>query len=76
MEVEEKLIDEVNQLLGITEVARMLNKAHGTVRVDATRRPETLPKRTHLPGSRRVLFRRGDVLDFIKQYGGEIDGKS
>nr|BDD47879.1 hypothetical protein 48 [Burkholderiaceae bacterium] len=73
MEVDEKVIDE-HQLLGITEVARMLNKAHGTVRVDATRRPETLPKRTHLPGSRRVLFRRGDVLEFIKKYGGVGDG--
>ena len=62
------MLDEDYRLIGIEELAKLLDRKKGTVRVDITRRPNTLPPKVSLPGSRRVVFKLGDVKKWIDQY--------
>lgn len=55
-----------DDLLTVEEVASILRRSKNTVQVDATRRPEILPAITKV--GRSVLFRVGDVLDFIHSH--------
>jgi predicted DNA-binding transcriptional regulator AlpA len=54
------------ETIGIEEIAKILRKAPETVRVDVTRKPETLPPRLNIPGSKRVLWLRSDVNDWLR----------
>ena len=57
-----------HRLIGIDELSLMLDRSTNTLRVDSTRRPETLPPRVKLPGSRRILFKIGDVRKWIDDH--------
>jgi predicted DNA-binding transcriptional regulator AlpA len=49
------------KLLTVADLARLLHKAKRTIEVDVTRRPEALPPRLKIPGSRKVLWLESDV---------------
>ena len=53
------------KLLDVTDLARLLHKAKRTVEVDVTRRPEALPPRLKIPGSRKVLWLESDVFAWL-----------
>ncbi len=75
MEVDERVLDDSHQLIGIDELAKMIDRKRNTIRVDVTRRPDTLPPKVKLPGSRRVLFKKDDVKKWIDSFTeGEKDG--
>ena len=56
-----------DRLIGMQELAKLIGKAVGTIRVDITRRPETLPPLSSLPNSRLLKWRMGDVRDWIRK---------
>lgn len=62
------------KLLNSSDLAKLLHKTKRTVEVDVTRRPESLPPRLRMPGSRKVLWLESDVhkwLDGLREGGGQ-----
>jgi predicted DNA-binding transcriptional regulator AlpA len=55
----------MQKLLKIKDVAEILGRSPVTVRVDVSRRPETLPPRIVMPGSNRVVWDAKDVADWL-----------
>jgi predicted DNA-binding transcriptional regulator AlpA len=56
------------QTIGIAELAKILRRSEHTVRCDVTRRPETLPPRLSIPGTKRVVWLMRDVVAWIDQH--------
>ncbi len=61
-------IADPSQLIGIDEVAKLLNMEINTARVNMSRHPETLPPRIKIPGTRSVKFMVQDVRDWIEKH--------
>jgi len=55
----------VKKLLKIKDLAEILGRSPVTVRVDVSRRPETLPPRIVMPGSNRVVWDEEDVKTWL-----------
>lgn len=55
------------ETLDIEQLAAILKRSPHTVRSDVTRRPETLPPRIKIPGTRRVLWRKEDVERWMSE---------
>ena len=62
------------KLLKIDDLAKILCKSPVTIRVDVSRRPETLPPRLVMPGSNRVIWAESDVNEWLskRQRTGEV----
>ena len=50
------------------EVASLFGKTPKTLRYDMSRHPERLPKWFKLPGSRKPLWLRETVLEFLRSH--------
>ena len=61
-------LEQSHQLIGLKELAKMLDRKLSTLQVDVTRRPDTLPPKVILPGSRRVVFKKVDVQKWIDDH--------
>lgn len=59
-QVSNAVIDEM-QLIGAEVLGRLLGRPAKSIRVDIHRRPETLPPRFVIPGTRKLLWRTSDV---------------
>ena len=55
------------KLVDIDYMAALLHKTKRTLEVDVTRRPETLPPRLIIPGSRKVLWLEADVFAWLEK---------
>lgn len=53
------------KIVGISYLAPLVGRAESTIRVDVSRRPETLPPRLVIPGSNKVMWLESDVLAWI-----------
>lgn len=53
------------EILNIEQLAKVLHKSPKSIRSDRVRNPTALPPSFTLPNSRRILFRRLDVDDFL-----------
>ena len=47
------------------DLAPLLHRTAETIKVDARRRPETLPPRLDIPGSRQLLWLESDVKTWL-----------
>lgn len=56
------------QTLTIADLADLLNKSPSTVATEASKSPHKLPPRLRLPGSRRVLWLKSDVENWINEH--------
>lgn len=54
--------------LSIKELSEILRRSPTTIATDVTRAPQKLPPRLKLPGSRRVLWLRSDVEEWLKKH--------
>lgn len=52
--------------IGIKELSVLLRRAPGTIRVDVSRRPHTLPPTLRLGGSKKVMWLLSDVEEWIQ----------
>lgn len=52
--------------LGPDDLATLLGRAASTIKTDVRRRPETLPPRLQVPGSKRLLWLEQDVIEWIE----------
>lgn len=55
------------KLLNVEDIAKLLHRTVRTVRADVTRRPETLPPRLEIEGSRRLLWLESDVAAWLEE---------
>ena len=55
------------KLLGVDELASVLHRTASTIKADATRRPQTLPPRFQIPGTRKLLWLESDVVEWLKK---------
>lgn len=55
-------------LLAVEQLARLIHKSPASIRSDASRNLNALPPICRLPGSKRLLWRRQDVMAWIAQY--------
>ncbi len=53
------------KLLETKDLAKLLHKTQRTIEVDVTRRPNSLPPRLKIPGSRKVLWLESDVFAWL-----------
>lgn len=56
----------VPKIVGIAFLAPLIGRAESTIRVDVSRRPETLPPRLKIPGSSKVMWLESDVLTWLE----------
>ena len=54
-----------NRLLDLQELASLLGRSVETIRKDLRRRPEAVPPRLLLPGTRLLRWRLVDVTDWL-----------
>ena len=57
---------ELPKVVGPEYLAPLVHRAVSTIKVDARRKPESLPPRLVIPGSKKVLWLESDVLAWIK----------
>jgi predicted DNA-binding transcriptional regulator AlpA len=52
------------------DLARLLGRKVSTIKADANRRPQTLPPRLRIPGSRALLWLEEDVRAWLREQRG------
>lgn len=55
-------------LLAVEQLAHLIHKSPASIRSDASRNLNALPPICRLPGSKRLLWRRQDVMAWIAQF--------
>jgi len=53
--------------IGADELAKLLGRSVETVKSDVRRRPQTLPTRLKIPGSKQLLWLESDVVAFLQK---------
>jgi len=53
------------QTIDASYLGKLIGRSTKSIRVDVTRRPDTLPPRFIIPGTRKVLWRVKDVRDWM-----------
>jgi predicted DNA-binding transcriptional regulator AlpA len=51
--------------LGVPEICKILHKSPDTIYMDVKRRPNSLPPRLVIPGSRTLLWLESDVHEWL-----------
>ena len=59
------------ETLTIKQLAGILNRSPATIATEVSKAPHKLPPRLRLPGSRKVLWLRSDVEEWINEYRNE-----
>lgn len=57
-----------DSLLSVEQLAHLIHKSPASVRSDASRNLQSLPPVCRLPGHKRLLWRRQDVVAWIAQF--------
>lgn len=63
------------ETLGTAELAALLHKSEKTIKKDVTVAPWTLPPRVRIPGSRRVMWLRETVMEWLRKHQEEEHAK-
>lgn len=53
--------------LGPDDLAKILHRKESTIRTDCRRRPQSLPPRLKIPGSRRLLWLESEVSKWLRE---------
>ena len=56
------------KIVGVEYLADLLQRKVSTIRMDASRRPESLPPRLVIPGTRNLMWVEDDVLDWLNSF--------
>jgi hypothetical protein len=56
---------EIPNIVGPEYLAPLLRRSVSTIKIDASRRPDSLPPRLKIPGSGRLLWLESDVLAWL-----------
>lgn len=58
-------------LIDASELGKLIGRSTTTVKIDVSRRPETLPPRFIIPGTRKVMWRVKDVREWMEAIADE-----
>jgi hypothetical protein len=60
--------DEIRQpvVVGPEYLVPLIHRTVATIKVDARRRPESLPPRLKIPGSSKLLWLESDVMEWLQ----------
>lgn len=53
--------------IGVEELAAMVHRAVPSIKSDLIRKPESLPPRVKMPGSKKLLWLKSDVIEWLHQ---------
>lgn len=56
------------ETLGPAELAKLLMRSEQTIRSDVHRRPHTLPPRFQVPGTRKLVWLKTDVVVWLEKH--------
>lgn len=56
------------ETMGIAELAALLHKSEKTIKKDVSVAPWRLPPRVKIPDSRRVMWLRETVIDWLRKH--------
>lgn len=56
------------ELLGFDELAELLHRSRSTIKKESSQAPWKLPPRIKLPGSRKPLWLKADVIKWLEQH--------
>lgn len=56
------------ETLGTADLAVLLHKSEKTIKRDVSTAPWTLPPRVRIPGSRRVMWLRSTVIEWLNKH--------
>jgi predicted DNA-binding transcriptional regulator AlpA len=48
------------------DLSPLLGRAVSTIKTDARRKPESLPPRLRIPGSKKLLWLESDVVEWLR----------
>jgi len=63
------------ELVGPDYLSTLLKRKESTIRVDARRKPESLPPRLKIPGSKALLWVKDDCLSWLNALRPEVKRK-
>lgn len=55
-------------IVGVEYLSELLQRKVSTIRIDASRRPESLPPRLLIPGTRSLMWVEADVLEWLNSF--------
>lgn len=55
------------KVVGPEYLVPLVHRSLETIKVDARRKPESLPPRLAIPGSTKLLWLEADVIDWLKR---------
>lgn len=64
-------MNELPRIVGPEYLAPILHKEIATIKLDASRKPHTLPPRRKPPGCSKLLWLEQDVIDWVKSFGAQ-----
>jgi hypothetical protein len=56
------------EVLMVEQLAQLIHKSPSSIRSDASRNPHALPPICRLPGNKRLLWLRTDVMSWLASY--------
>lgn len=56
------------EILAVEQLALLIHKSPSSIRSDASRNPDALPPICRLPGNKRLLWRREDVMAWLAMH--------
>ena len=60
-------------IVGPEYLSQLLQRKVSTIRTDASRRPESLPPRLLIPGTRNLMWVEQDVLNWLNSFRPEAE---
>ena len=54
------------KMMTVEELSALIHRAVPSIKSDLTRKPESLPPRIKMPGSKRLLWLEQDVIDWLQ----------
>lgn len=58
----------LRETLGVSELAELLHKSEKTIKKDSSVAPWRLPPRVRIPGSRKCVWLRSTVVDWLQKH--------
>lgn len=53
--------------LGVQELAALIHRAVPTIKSDVNRKPDSLPPRVLIPGSKKLVWLESDVAEWLRK---------
>ena len=63
-----RMVETFSEVLAVEQLSRLIHKSPSSIRSDASRNPAALPPICRLPGNKRLLWLRKDVMTWLSSF--------